>query len=150
MLPAMDDIPQQALDELQEVYKRLSVALEPYRRHCDSRGNCCDFAAHGHMLYVTGLEAAAMLHSGVTPSESNQKDGLCPFLNGRLCGIRDHRALGCRLYYCDPTHEVSRNELYEHFLKEVRAIEVRFNLEHNYDPVTEIKFQDLQVHGQSA
>jgi Fe-S-cluster containining protein len=143
----MDDIPQQAFDELQEVYKRLTAALSPYRRHCDSRGNCCDFAAHGHMLYVTGLEAAGMKQAGLAADKLQQKDGLCPFLDGKKCGIRDHRALGCRLYYCDSTHEPARNELYERFLKEVRAIEVRYHLEHNYKPVTEINFQDLHVYG---
>jgi Fe-S-cluster containining protein len=141
----MDEIPEQALDELQEVYGRLTAALEPYKRHCDLRGNCCDFALHGHMLYVTGLEAAGMLRAGLIADKLQQQDGKCPFLNGKMCGIRDHRALGCRLYYCDTTHEVSRNELYERFLKDVRAIEVRYNLETSYRPVTEINFQDLQV-----
>jgi Fe-S-cluster containining protein len=65
------------------------------------------------------------------------KDGTCPFLRGKLCGIRDHRALGCRIYYCDRTYEEDRNAVYESHLKEVRAIEARYGIEHSYRPVTE-------------
>ena len=54
-------IPEEAFTELRAVYERLAVALEPFRRHCASRGICCRFSTSGHMLYVTGLEAADMV-----------------------------------------------------------------------------------------
>jgi hypothetical protein len=130
-------IPEQAFAELRAVYDRLAVALEPYQRHCAARGICCDFAKCGHMLYVTGLEAAEMLRSGVHVDRDLIKQGSCPFLRGKQCGIRDHRAIGCRLYYCDRTYEEERNALCETFLKEVRAIEAKYGIEHTYKPVTE-------------
>jgi Fe-S-cluster containining protein len=130
-------IPEKAFTELRAVYERLAVALEPFRRHCASRGICCRFSSSGHMLYVTGLEAAEMERSGERIDPALIKDGTCPFLRGKLCGIRDHRALGCRIYYCDRTYEEDRNAVYESHLKEVRAIEARYGIEHSYRPVTE-------------
>ncbi|HYF51294.1 MAG TPA: hypothetical protein VEJ63_17905, partial [Planctomycetota bacterium] len=61
-----------------------------------------------------------------------------------LCGVREHGALGCRIYYCDRTYEENRNEVYERFLKRVREIETRFGIEHSYRPVTEIDFSAIK------
>jgi Fe-S-cluster containining protein len=138
----MPKIANEAFVELQAVYERLNAELEPFRRKCDSRGVCCDFAVIGHMLYVTGLEAAGMLQSGVAPSAAQAEEGRCPFLNGKLCGIRDHRALGCRMFYCDKTFEEDRNAVYERYLKQIRDIEVRFGIETSYTPVTNVNFQE--------
>jgi hypothetical protein len=129
-----------AFTELRQVYERLAADLEPFRRHCDTRGICCNFTQTGHMLYVTGLEAAEMARSGETPDQSQAADGTCPFLRGRLCGIREHRAIGCRIYFCDRTYEEDRNAIYERFLKEVRAIEARYSIEHTYQPITAVDF----------
>jgi len=139
----MKKIPDAAFTELKEIYVRLDAELQPLRRFCTSRGICCDFAKVGHMLYATGLEAAYMARSGVAPSAENSENGKCPYLNGSLCGIRDNRAIGCRLYYCDKTYEDNRNALYERHLKQVRDIEVKYGLDHTYDPVTQLNFEEL-------
>jgi Fe-S-cluster containining protein len=136
-------IPEQAFSELRALYAELAQALEPFRRHCDSRGTCCNFDFTGHMLYVTGLEAAEMARAGVTPKVEQAQAGTCPFLDGKLCGIRDYRALGCRIYYCDKTYEEQRNAVYETFLAKVRQIETRYGLEHSYAPVTKVQFEKV-------
>ncbi len=136
----MSAIPDGALSALHAVYRQLDVEIEPLRRFCDSRGLCCHFASSGHMLFVTGLEAAGMAGSAEAPDAAQAAAGSCPFLRGKLCGIRGQRALGCRIYFCDKTHEEERNALYERFLKEVRDIEARFGLEHSYQPVTAVEW----------
>jgi Fe-S-cluster containining protein len=133
-------VPESALQELRGVYARLAAELEPLRRNCDARGICCNFTAHGHRLYVTGLEAAEMSRSNEKADVAQAQSGSCPFLRGKLCGIREQRAIGCRIYFCDPTYEAQRNELYEKFLREVRAIEARHGIEHTYRQVTEVEF----------
>jgi hypothetical protein len=140
-------VPEAALVELREIYARLATALEPYRRHCDMRGVCCDFAKCGHMLYVTGLEAAEMIKSGVAPDPALAEDGKCPFLRGNQCGIRDHRAIGCRIYYCDKTYNDERNALCEKYLREAREIEARYGIEHSYMAITNIVFAEAK-HGE--
>jgi len=129
--------------ELRALYDELSAELEPFRRHCDTRGICCNFAKTGHMLYVTTLEAAEMARSGVTPDAAQAAAKTCPFLRDNLCGVREHRALGCRIYFCDRTYEENRNEVYERFLKRVREIEARHSIEHTYRPVTDVSFSDI-------
>ncbi|HYG74612.1 MAG TPA: hypothetical protein VEK08_06370 [Planctomycetota bacterium] len=143
-MACMSAIPQAAFDELQALYGRMSAALEPFRRHCTGRGICCNFAKAGHMLYVSDLEAAEMARSGGTPDMAQARDGSCPYLKEKLCSIRDHRAIGCRLYYCDKTYETERNALYESYMKEVRAIEVRYGVAYSYRPVTQIDFEALK------
>jgi hypothetical protein len=130
--------------ELRTLYTQLGSELEPFRRHCDTRGTCCNFTKTGHKLYVTTLEAAEMARAGVAADETQAAEGICPFLRGKLCGVREHRALGCRIYYCDRTYEENRNEVYERFLKRVREIEARYGIEHSYRSVTEIDFSAIK------
>ena len=136
----MFDVPDAARAELRTLYAELARELEPFRRYCDARGLCCNFAAADHMLYVTTLEAAEMAACSQPPDMSLPGGGKCPFLNGKLCGCRDHRALGCRIYFCDRTYEENRNELYEKFLKTAREIETRYGIEPRYLPITKIDF----------
>jgi Fe-S-cluster containining protein len=129
-----------AFTELRAVYARLATELEPFRRSCDTRGVCCNFTKTGHMLYVTGLEAAEMANSGEAPDLSLAAAGTCPFLKGKMCGIREHRALGCRIYFCDRTYEEDRNAIYERYLKEIRQIEAAHGIDHTYQPMTSVDF----------
>src|SRR4051794_15357663 len=117
MTPA---VPDAALAELRDLYARMAGELEPVRRHCATRGLCCNFSATGHMLYVTGLEAAEMSRSNLQPDQTQADAGSCPFLRGKLCGIREQRAIGCRIFYCDTTFEEERNAVYEKFLRQAR------------------------------
>ena len=137
---AIAAIPATAFAELRELYARLSAELEPFRRHCDARGICCNFVAHGHRLYVTALEAAEMANAGVPANRALAESGSCPFLNGMLCGVREHRALGCRMYFCDTTYDEQRNALYEKFLSAIRAIETKHGIEPSYTQITEVEF----------
>jgi hypothetical protein len=139
----MDPIPEGAIAELQELYRRLEKELAPVKRHCDARGICCNFSKCGHMLYVTDIEAAEMARSGAEPDAALAEGGTCPYLRDGKCGIRDNRAIGCRLYYCDKTYEDERNELCEKFLKDARLIEQRYGIAHRYRPVTQIDFKEF-------
>lgn len=136
----MSTVPEPALIELRALYAQLARELEPFRRYCDARGYCCNFVASEHMLYVTNLEAAEMAACGEGPDMEQASEGKCPYLRGKLCGAREHRAIGCRIYFCDRTYEEERNALYEKFLKAARDIESRYGIEPNYVPVTKADF----------
>ncbi len=132
----MDTMPAEVTSALRELYDELARELDPLRRPCEATGRCCRFAQSEHMLFVTGVERAYMNAAGKSLNEDLLKAGHCPFLDGPLCGIREHRALGCRIFFCDRTFEEERNALYERFLIRIREIEVRFGLSHSYVPVT--------------
>jgi len=142
----MSEIPEQAFAELAAVYARMDEAFAPLARRCVQCSDCCDFAVIGHMLYVTGLEAAWMAQAGEEPVAAQSLDGKCPFQRVNLCSIREHRALGCRAFFCDRTYQEERNAIYERFLKQVRAIETLYHLEHTYQPITQLSFQDILHH----
>ena len=78
------------------------IAAEVARRRplCVSSGRCCGFEAHGHRLYLTGLETAwTWSRLDRRPSlrdvEAAQAAGACPFLAGG-CSIHAIRPPGCR------------------------------------------------------
>ncbi|MEI6231732.1 MAG: hypothetical protein WCT04_01665 [Planctomycetota bacterium] len=134
-------IPEAARLELRALYAQLASELEPFRRHCDARGLCCNFTATDHMLYVTDLEASEMAACDERPDMALSAEGKCPYLRGKLCGARDHRAIGCRIYFCDRTYEEDRNALYEKYLTATRDIEARHDIEHRYSPIVKVEFE---------
>ena len=90
-------------------------AIEALRQHaqdivslnrpvCLGSGKCCRFSSHGHVLLVTGLEAAIVLSQTSTPTlhsaTSARERGECAFLEEGLCSIHSARPLGCHAYFC--------------------------------------------------
>ena len=109
---------------------------------CWASGRCCNFRGAGHRLYVTAVEAAltiervkAMPAAPVLTRESlaaAQAAGVCPFLDGHLCGVHAARPLGCRVYFCDKSAQAWQNDLYERLLAGVRAIHEEHGVEYRY------------------
>ena len=86
-------------------------------------GVCCRFEEAGHELFATALEAdfAAERHPDAPAPEA---EGRCPYHVRGRCTARAGRPLGCRTYFCDRRTESVLAEAHEHFLREVRRIEV--------------------------
>ncbi|HRQ73292.1 MAG TPA: hypothetical protein PLU35_09720 [Phycisphaerales bacterium] len=129
----------QVSGELELVYA--AVAREAGRRNpvCTASGRCCRFEAWGHRLYTTGLEAAFTMVSidpALVPNEAGVARALarggCPFQPATLCEAHEHRPLGCRVYYCDPTAQEWQRALSERMLREVRDIHDRHGVPYLY------------------
>ncbi len=108
---------------------------------CWASGRCCNFAKSGHLLYVTGLEAAytisrlgACRSEGLSiPQVQAARDaGGCPFQVGNLCGVHPIRPLGCRVYFCDRSAQAWQQELYELELGRVREIHDVHDVSYRY------------------
>lgn len=112
---------------LEAVYAMMADAVEVRRPVCSASGRCCNFREAGHLLYVTGLEAAYLMAkvggglSGAALAAAVEA-GLCPFQTGRLCGVHDWRPMGCRAYYCDPTAQDWQQRLSERSLGAIRRL----------------------------
>jgi Fe-S-cluster containining protein len=141
---------------LESIYAQAATAIEARKPICIASGRCCHFEAHGHRLYVTGLEAAYTLSrlstvpsgTGVPPVsttstssppllslpiiESARTAGTCPYLSGTLCTVHTIKPLACRTYYCDPTAQEWQHELTERLLGELRALHERHGIEYRY------------------
>lgn len=138
--------------ELESVYADASEAIRLRGPACWASGRCCNFESAGHLLYVTGLEAAYTIAqlperptpgSAATPSfpestlrllvlEDAKRRGGCPFQAGNLCGVHTIKPLGCRVYFCDRSAKTWQQELSERLIERVRALHDRFSIEYRY------------------
>lgn len=131
---------------LEAVYASAAAAIAARGPSCWASGRCCNFKSAGHLLYVTGLEAAYTLSrlprdsADGTPEpaprtlslQQAQARGGCPFQTANLCGVHAIKPLGCRVYFCDRSAQEWQNLLSERLLADVRAIHDRFGLEYRY------------------
>ncbi len=134
---------------LESIYSDAAAAIAQRGPACWASGRCCHFEAHGHRLYVTGLEAAYTiahlsstpqpLHSSPPPStlslpilDQARVRGGCPFQSANLCTVHTIKPLGCRLYFCDRAAQQWQNELSEQLLARVRSIHDQFSIPYRY------------------
>ena len=104
--------------ELEAVFAAAAEAIRERGPACWASGRCCNFEKSGHLLYVTGLEAAYTVWMGrereggtkaetpslrpvlslsVVQSGGGGGGGGCPFQTGNLCGVHEIKPLGCRV-----------------------------------------------------
>ncbi len=102
---------------------------------CRNRGVCCRFESFGHRLYVTTAELAYFVwgrrDDWRTPGARGD-GGACPYQIGGLCTARQHRPLGCRIFFCDPTSQDWQPEAYEHHLARLKRIEADLGMDYRY------------------
>lgn len=134
---------------MEALYAEASSAIAQRGPVCWASGRCCNFEAHGHRLYVTGLEAAYTLArlpeiAGTRAENFPERSlrpialaqarsrGGCPFQLANLCGVHAIKPLGCRVYFCDASAQTWQHELSERLLAQVRAIHDQFAIEYRY------------------
>lgn len=127
---------------LEAIYAGVAREIEARAPACWASGRCCNFDKAGHLLYVTGLEAAYTLvrHAcggaeaarpcAVTLTQVKRAD--CPFLNGNTCGVHTIKPLGCRVYFCDRSARVWQEELTERAMREIRHLHDEAGIEYAY------------------
>lgn len=137
--------------ELEAVFSAAAEAIAARGPACWASGRCCNFEKAGHLLYVTGLEAAytvwmvrereggrrqevPSVRTGLSLDVVNGegRGGACPYQVGNLCGVHEIKPLGCRVYFCDRSAQSWQNDLSERLLAEVRAIHERHGFEYRY------------------
>jgi len=89
---------------------------------CVNRGWCCRFGAFGHRLYVTSTELAYFLSGFSDDLRAGSDDGYCPYQVAGRCHARQHRPLGCRIFFCDVMSQGWQSPLTERTLGRLRTI----------------------------
>jgi len=121
---------------LAAVYARATEEITRRAPVCWASGRCCNFRETGHLLYVTGLEAAYTLVRCGSPGRSGLEaataGGGCPFQVMNLCGVHADKPLGCRLYFCDKSSFPWQNEVYERLLSDLRLLHTAQGIEYRY------------------
>ncbi len=128
---AMDDSIRQKVFAIYAEAERDIAAAGPV---CLASGRCCRFKEHGHTLFVSNLEADVLL-GGAPPFEPPVSADFCPFQKENLCTARQHRPLGCRVYYCDPSYQEAGNQITETYLQRLKALAKEHDLEWRYAPL---------------
>lgn len=119
-----------AFRELEGIYGDLDRELAALRPRCELSGRCCRFREYGHQLWTTPIEFEYLRrHAGVP---GPVPEGSCPFLRGGLCGVRPHRMLGCRIYFCDPAYAPAMGPLYERYHARIRDLHRRHGVPYRY------------------
>ena len=101
---------------------------------CLASGRCCRFKEYGHTLFVSNLEADVLL-AGAPPYDTPVSADFCPFQNENLCTAREHRPLGCRVYYCDPSYQETGNHITEKYLRRLKQLAEENGLAWEYAPL---------------
>ncbi len=133
------------LDELGQILRQADVAAEKHNWACRACGKCCRFDQFGHKLYVTGGELAYLTDNSPIPAKANLsapdtaidvEAGLCPYQRESRCVARDGRALGCRLFFCDPAAADWFCETYEALHEQIKHIHAAADLPYVYVELT--------------
>jgi len=121
-----------AFRELEAVYADLERELSELRPLCRTSGRCCRFKDYGHQLWTTGFELDYLVAQRGLPEPQNAGEGVCPYLKGGLCSVRDHRMLGCRIYFCDASYQDAMGPLYERYHRRIKEIHQRQGIPYEY------------------
>jgi Fe-S-cluster containining protein len=125
-----------ALEDLERLYADLERELPRYQFTCAASGNCCDFDAWGHRLYVTTLEAERFFR-GLERRE-NEDARHCPAWGpDRLCHARDGRMLGCRTFFCGPYPVAPPDDVHARYHARLVALHERHGIEYAYQDVVQ-------------
>ena len=123
-----------AFRRLRALYRAVDAALAPWAGACSACGQCCDFATHDHVLYVTELERA-LLVSRCGPGDGPLPAGRCPYQAGNLCSAREERPLGCRTFFCREPAAAQGKDCYQKFLRQMAPLREEAGLEISYAPL---------------
>jgi Fe-S-cluster containining protein len=118
--------------ELEEIYADLGRELATLRPLCQTSGRCCRFKAYGHQLWTTRLELEYLVEHAGLPAGPPPESGTCPYLKDGLCSVRDHRMLGCRIYYCDSGYAAAMGPLYEKYHTRIKELHRRHGEPYRY------------------
>jgi len=117
-----------------ELYREVDQNVAAAGPVCVASGRCCRFKEHGHVLYLSNLEADVLL--GHAPSyETPVSPDFCPFQKENLCTAREPRPLGCRVYYCDPNYQETGNRITEEYLHRLKELAREHGVDWHYAPL---------------
>jgi len=119
-------------DRMARFYQEVDGAVAAHKPTCQNRGACCKFASFGHRLYVTDLELAYFHHCQEDRLRAPTSDGACPYQVGGLCTARDHRPLGCRIFFCDESAKAWQGPEYERFLARLKQLGDELGVPYRY------------------
>ncbi|HVR85909.1 MAG TPA: hypothetical protein VMU54_16435 [Planctomycetota bacterium] len=129
--------------DLEKIYADLDLELATLRPLCQTSGRCCRFKAAAHQLWTTRVELDYLVSHVGLPDGSPPEAGSCPYLKNGLCSVRDHRMLGCRIYFCDAGYAPAMGPLYEKYHTRIKELHRRHGMTYHYGELL-VSLSELQ------
>ena len=125
------------IDATAKIYRWIDEQIQnpksKIQNSCNACGNCCDFDAYGHRLYITPPELMYLAAQQIKNPKSKIQNwtGRCPYQADNKCSIHPHRFASCRIFFCrgDKTQQ---SELSEQALEKLKALCVKFDIPYRY------------------
>lgn len=117
------------LADIEAIYRRLQEQLNESHL-CAACGQCCDFEAFGHRLYLTTPELLFFAHHVGHPLKQ-MTDGVCPYRVAGQCSVYPYRFMGCRIFQCKGDAD-RQSELTEATLAEFKRLCEQYQIEYRY------------------
>jgi hypothetical protein len=128
------EIPLRLRRQVLDLYTQADADVAQAGPVCIASGRCCRFKEYGHVLFVSNLEAAALLDNAPHYTQPVSPD-FCPFQKENLCTAREPRPLACRIYYCDPSYQETASQLSEKYLRRLKELAEKEGVAWRYAPL---------------
>lgn len=120
----------QLISDVQAVYDWLQGELAALVQPCTACGECCDFDAFGHRLYVTTPELIYFQHF-LGPEIKEMTAGVCPYRIDGKCSVYPYRFSGCRIFSCKGDAE-KENAICEQAVSKFKDLCDQYKLPYRY------------------
>jgi hypothetical protein len=122
------------LERVAEIYAWLELRIRrssDLAGSCSACGNCCDFDAFDHRLYVTGPELRYLAANLGGENIRAMPAGRCPYNVDGKCSVYEHRFAGCRIFCCEGDVDF-QSELSESVLARLKSTSTEFHIPYRY------------------
>ena len=112
-------------------------------RPCEKCGECCDFEAYDHRLFVTTPEIFYLTEHLGKENIKPMPTGRCPYNIENKCTIHKLRFAGCRIFNCKAENDF-QSSLSEAAIKKFKIICENMSLPYQYtDLPTALKISQI-------
>jgi hypothetical protein len=127
-------IPQKIAEQVNDLYTWIDEQIQANITQagiCRACGDCCDFTAYDHRLYVTSAELIAFAETLGQDRILTLSQGVCPYQTQKKCSMHPYRFSACRIFCChgDPDFQA---QLSEQALEHLKAICIQNDLPYRY------------------
>jgi len=120
----------QIINAVGDIYQWLQTELAKLNPSCCACGDCCDFEAFGHRLYVTTPELLYFCQF-IKPPFKEMATGVCPYRVNGKCSVHPYRFAGCRIFSCKGMPE-KENALCEQAISKFKALCDTYPIPYHY------------------
>jgi Fe-S-cluster containining protein len=126
------------IEEVAAIYEWIDAAVSSHRKltgRCLACGDCCDFEAFDHRLFVTSPELI-YLNEKMGSTLKQMAGPRCPYNVNNKCSIYEHRFAGCRIFGCKGNSPF-QSQLTESILLEIKLLCNKHEMPYKYTDLVE-------------